>query len=383
MPVPASPLLRVVPAILGLLGLTLAHHASAEDALQATSEYAAQKAELEAMLSTRDLDLYEFNCEPVTLDRIVVKDRMGVTKSIHYLVFRLRNQIASNGTTLISQAKGYQQVLATVAKEYDQAKISSEHGSGLRIEGVEGKDAVIIERQDAHSATRKIDISVQATNEYGTRLRLLDEIPGSGPQETFNFPDLGQPSQNSVSDYVRDRVEEAMGRKLLTTDEIRSRQLPPYDPTARSEEGWAVGEVFGVVLFANLPEVGRKLTFEFRGLSNKFRIRWPETEKGKVENYLNTRFYRRTYIVHYDRPGDEYFRDQDTFKLERAGWEWLATFQRNDKRRAIAYSRYVLNNVVNDTGEGINKDIEAEFWASYEAARAAKPDRLPDFQKKP
>lgn len=344
-----------------------------------SQEYIDAKAELEQMLSKRDLEVFEVNFEPLTLDRIVIKDRMGQPQVFQYLAFRVRNQVGSIGTP-VSQSKGYNDVLTAMAAQYEQAKVTKEGGVGLAVEAADAKDGVIVERKDARSSARALDLSVLAFDEHGTRIRLLDDPLVSGAQESFNFPDLGHPLQSSPIAQVRDRVEEALHRKLLTVDEIRARKLVPFDQAKVTEEGWAEGELYGVFIFNHLSEYGKRLTFQVRGLSNKFRERWPAVEAGKVENYLDARFYRRTFTLHYEHLGDEFYRDQDHYELQRAGWEWVATFQRNAQRKLVAYSRYWLNNLTAANGDALNQPLEEEFWPVYNDRRSQVGDKLPDLQ---
>lgn len=360
-------------------GAAAANGAPAAGGAVPSQEYLDAKSQLEGMLTTRDLEVFEVNFEPLALDRIVIKDRMGQPHLYNYLAFRVRNQVGSTGTP-VSQAKGYNDVLTAMAAQYEQAKVSKEGGVGLAVDAAEAKDGVIVERKDARSAERSLDLSVLAFDEHGTRIRLLDDPIGSGPQESFNFPDLGSPLLGTPVAQVRDRVEEALHRKLLTVDEIRARKLMPFDQTKLTEEGWAEGELYGVFIFNHLSEFGKQLTFQVRGLSNKFRERWPVAEPGKVENYLDARIYRRTYVLHYEHLGDEYYRDQDHYALQRAGWEWVSTFQRNAQRRLIAYTRYWLNNITAANGDTLNQSIEDEFWPIYNERREQVGDKLPDLQ---
>ncbi len=346
---------------------------------QPTPEYLAAKAELEAMLAKRDLELFEVNFEALALDRILVTDRLGANHVYHYLAFRVRNQAGSTGAP-ISQAKGYNDVLAAMAAQYEQAKVVKGDGAALTVEAADPQDGVIIERRDARTSERSLDITVLATNEHGSRIRLLDDPVGSGPQDSFNFPDLGEPLLDVSIGQVRDRVEEVLQRKLLTLDEIRTRRLPPYDATKVDADGWAQGELYGVVVFHRLSDYGKQVTIQVRGLSNKFRERWPATEPNKVGNYLEARFFRRLFVLHYDYPGDEYYRDLDHFTLAKAGWEWVPTFQRNAQRRIQAYSRYYLDNITADNTDTLNQPVEDEFWADYAQARTQHGDKLPDLQ---
>jgi hypothetical protein len=354
-------------------------NAPAADAGAPSQEYLEAKAQLEEMLAKRDLEVFEVNFEPLTLDRIVIKDRLGQSHDFQYLAFRVRNQVGSTGTP-VSQSKGYNDVLTAMAAQYEQAKVTKEGGVGLAVEAGDAKDGMIVERKDARTTSRALDLSVLAFDEHGTRIRLLNDASAGGAQESFNFPDLGHPVQSTPNAQVRDRVEEALHRKLLTVDEIRARKLLPYDAAKLTEEGWAEGELYGVFIFNRLSEYGKHLTFQVRGLSNKFRERWPAVETGKVENYLDARFFRRTFVLHYEHLGDEFYRDQDRYDLQRASWEWIPTFQRNAQRKFIAYSRYWLNNVTAANGDSLNQALEDEFWPVYNQRRAEVGEKLPDLQ---
>jgi hypothetical protein len=353
-------------------------------------DYLDQKAELEGFESKRDMELYELSFEALALDHVVVADRTGHQHVFHYLAFRIRNQNANADSQPLSQAKGYNEVLAAITEQYSEAKKVTDNGVSLAVEGVEGKDGVIVQRQDAQSHDKTVDLTVFGTDEHGTRIRLLDDPPGSGPGENFAFPDQGEPSVSISSQQVRDAVEEAMGRELLSIDELRAMKLPPYDATKRTDKGWATGEAYAVAIFQQLSDYGDNFTFEVRGLSNKFRVKFPDNGPGKVENYLDARLMRRVYVLHYQRLGDEYFRDLDPFDLVRGGWEWSTTFQRNATRRDMAYTRYFLNNLTNDKDGERNPAVESEFWPYYaadrDAATAAKaqhpnlPD-LPDLEQ--
>jgi hypothetical protein len=350
-----------------------------------SQEYLDQKAELEGMLTKRDVELYEMNCEPITLDRIVITSRSGTSEVFNYLIFRVRNEISDKTSTPLSKAKGFNDVLAAIQQQFEgQVSKVDENGVKLQVEGVPGKEGTIVERQDAQIHQKKLSITVFAYDEHGTRLRLLEEPIGTGAQETFNFPDLGVTSWSAVAGLVKDKIEEKEGRELYSLDQIRTLDLPPYSPTEREKNGWAKGEVYGVAMFHKLSDYGNHFTCEVRGLSNKFRIRWPDADPGHLENYLDAKFFRRVYVMHYDRSGDEFYRELDPFSLSKAGWEWVDTFQRNAQRRSMAYARYFLTNIQSDkTGER-NTAIEDEFWPYYQDVRAAHPDKaegLPDLQQ--
>lgn len=342
-------------------------------------EYLDQKAELEKLVQSRDTDLYELNVEPLMMDEVSLKDKAGNLHVYSYLTFRLRNEIKDATKPTIAKPSRYNEILKTITEQYEYAKAD---GAKLAIDGVKGADGVIVEREDLKTRTRKVNITVVAYNEHGTRIQLLDEPVGSGVQNTFNFPDYGELARDTVLKRVREEVEEVAQRRLLTVDELRNKELPPYDASKRDEEGVAEGEAFGVVLFNRLSVYGDKITVEIRGLSNKFRARAPDAKPEEVSNYVAARYMRRVYVLHYTRPGDEHFRHLDEFELQKGGWEWVNTFQRLDQRKSMAYAKYFLTNIT-DAKDVRQPKVEEELWEYYDAVRAEKPnagEKLPDLK---
>jgi hypothetical protein len=366
----------------GLFALALAVFPLAAEERQPSDEFKRDKAELDEMLSKRDLAMFEVSFEPLAMNRVLMVDRAGNPHVFQYLAYRVRNQMASDlgGSAPISQAKGYNEVLAEVAKQHEEAKITTNNGVALTVAGPEGAENVIVERQDAQAGTRALRLSFLAHDELGTRIKLLDGTDMGTPAGQFDFPDLGDPTRASVLNVVREQAEEAVGKRLLTTQEVLATKLPPFDAAKRTEEGWCTGELYGVAVFNVLSDYGRKWTIEVSGLTNKMRIHWPETERGKVESYIDAKFLRRVQVLRYDHLGDEYFRDRDQFVLTSSSWEWLPTFQRQDKRRAMAYGRFYLANVVTDKGDRVNPEVAKAFWTYYDEQRALSPT-LPDIGK--
>lgn len=365
---------RTTSLVPGLL-LACAAFLPAEDIANPSQEYLDQRAELEAMTEKRDLDLYEVTFEPVAFDRVVIPDRLGGARSYGYLAFRIRNQVSASSAIPTSQSKGYNEVLEAIVRQYEQARVSKEHGVSLAIDGVAGKEGLIIERTDARTGTRALDLTFQLSDDRGSRQRVITDPSAPKAADDFGFADLGTTVQASVSGEVRDRIEEQLGRRLLTLDEIRTRTLPPYDAATRTDEGWSAGELWGVAVFSSLPTEGRRYTIDVRGLTNKFRIRWTPTEAGKPENYLSTVFYRRVYRLEYNVLGDEYHRQEGAFSLAKAAWEWQATFQRQDQRRTQALVRYYLNNITGDGGDTLNRPVAEGALRWYEESRQASPER--------
>jgi len=342
-------------------------------------EYLDQKAELEKLIQSRDADLYELNFEPLTMDEISLKDKTGTLHVFSYLTFRLRNEIKDATKPTIAKPSRYNEILKAITEQYEFAKVE---GSQLAIDGVKGADGVVMERENLKPRTRKVNITVIAYNEHGTRIQLLDEPVGGGVQNDFNFPDYGELSRDTVLKRVREEVEEVAQRRLLTVDELRIKELPPYDATKRDDEGVAEGEAFGVVLFNRLSVYGDNITVEVRGLSNKFRQRVADAKPEEVGNYVGARYMRRVYTLHYVRPGDEHFRHLDEYGLVKGGWEWVNTFQRLHQRKSMAYAKYFLTNIT-DAKNARQPKVEDELWQYYDAVRTEKPtaaDKLPDLK---
>lgn len=353
-------------------------------------DYLDQKAELENLVNSRDIELFELDFQPLEFDRIVIKDRLDQNRVFHYLAFRIRNQISDQTKVNAAQPSRYNEILQQLAKEFES---TPEEADGI-IKG--GNDvSALDENKPQRTHERAVNLSVIAFDENGSRIRLLDEPPGSGEQEKMNFPDQGMTSVDISYRAVRDKVEEKLGRRLCTPEEIRAKPLPVYNPEQLDEEGVAAGEVYGVVLFNDLSIYGDEFTVFVRGLNNKFRIRrageekaepsqLQETPKGELDNYLEARLLRRVYVLHYARPGDEYFQDQDRITLTKGGWEWVDTFQRVQQRANVAYVRYFFDNIVDKDNER-NTQVEAEFWPYYNHVREqhanVPPEKLPDLEK--
>lgn len=342
-------------------------------------EYLDQKAELEKLVQERETELYELAFEPLEMDEVSLKDGLGNLQVFSYLTFRLRNEVKDATRSAIAKPSRYNEILKSITEQHEYAKVE---GAKLSIDKVEGAEGVIVDRENLKTRTRKVNITVIAHNEHGTRIHLLNEPVGSGSHENFNFPDYGERSRDAVFKRVREEVEEVAQRRLLTVDEIRVKEIPPYDATKRNEEGVAEGEIFGVVLFNRLSVYGEKITVEVRGLSNKFRLRAPERKQQEVGNYLESRYLRRVYTVRYQRPGDEFFRHLDEFEMVKNGWEWVNTFQRLEQRKSMAYTKFFLNNIT-DEKDVRQEKVEEEIWQYYDAVRADKPEagsKLPDLK---
>ncbi|MCS6970375.1 MAG: hypothetical protein RMM29_05975 [Planctomycetota bacterium] len=372
-----------------LLACTAVGSAAAAVGAQPTPEYQAELAELQQMLEKRQLDVYEMQFIPGRLGRVSIVGRNGREHRFHYLLFTVRNLAVSDDSQLALRARGYHEVLQAIAKEYERARIETEHGVRLRVEGVEQEDSVVLERLESAPRTRTLLLTALATTENGTRIRLLDEPPGSGPQESYAFPDLGEPTWQAVARRVQERVEEIESRKLLTTQMLRQYPLPPCDGQSRVQasdiedasydtRGWLVGEAHVVLLFPRLSDYGDEITIRIHGLSNKIRVKFPPAEPGKPENFFTAKVLRRTMVLEYRRAGDEYDRDDDAFELVRYGYRWEPSFQRLETLRTVAYSNYFLDHITDRLGR-LDAAIGQRFWPYYEEQRERYP-QLPDLQ---
>ena len=332
-----------------------------------SKEFREQVAELRDMVETRDLEVYELDFAPSEIKRIVLTDRTGDSRVYHYLTFRLQNRVSD--ATLDQRAQGsnaYNEVLLTVADEFDDVEVD---GTSLRVEvsqDHEGQE-VVVDRSNLNRRTRRAMLSILAFDENGTRFRVLDEDPGQGPQERFNFDDEGDRSVAYSPADVRDAVEEKEGRRLLTLKELSEIDLPPYEGGELDEYGAARGEAYGVVIFDRLSIYGDKFIVQIRGLSNKQRERTPLAQAGDMEDYFNTRIYRRAYEVTYTRPGDEFYLDLSRFQLEEERWTWHNTFQRIESRHERAKARYFLQNI--EQKNKANRAVVDEFRDQYNALR--------------
>lgn len=414
-------LLLLSPALLGV-ALTAAD-VKFEDVSELgkpTKEYLAQREQLEKMLAEslsgrqRDLELYELEFTPLRMDRVIVTGRNGRERVFNYLAFRVRNQATADAAQLVTKAKGYNQVLQTVTAQYEKAKIATEGGVALRVDGIEGKEGVVLERQDAKPRERTVSLTAWCWDERGTRIAPLHEAPvtrnrgvldrdgiETAERHDFLFSDQGDATAASNYREVREAIEDRMGQRLLSLDELRGFSLPPFDGQARVQvedindpkydlRGWYVGEAYGVVVFNRLSDHGNRFTIEMHGLSNKFRpqqVVLDDATGAKPGNYLEQPIRRRTFVLKYNRPGDEYFRDLDSFDQVEAGWIWVDSYQRQRTRSTVAYSRWFLN-TVNDGKGGLNPAINGAFWPWYAKVRdeyvpkVKEPDKdLPDLQK--
>jgi len=350
--------------------------AAADDAWDKELEdYDRQREELRAMVAARDTGWFEVDFQPLSADRILLKDGAEVERVFHYVTYRLRNRVSDNAQFLIEHASNFNEVMDSIVKEHEHAVFdpSGEDGPQLRIDDVEAIEdpgmATIIDRPDLKQGERVVNITVIAYDEDGTRFRLFDPVyqgeaedgewvfdpdQQAGPQQAFDFPDHGNTRYGITYQRVREAIEEEEGRRLLSVHQVRDRQLAPYNPQVRDAEGVAQGELYGVIIFDRLPTTGDEFTVQVQGLSNKLRFQGMQVQQGTPENagevqdYFNARILRRTFQLTVERPGDEFFLDQAPLEIADARWVWEGAFNRIQRRSTMAYAKFFLDNIALD-----------------------------------
>lgn len=333
------------------------------------------KKQLEALETRngRNLDIYELRYFPGPMKQITIHDRLGDGHVYYYTTFRLRNPGIGGENKLLTEYTRYNEILQNVADEFDNIVVD---GGTLRVDTDTENDAaaVVLKRDELKSDDRTVRLSIIAEDENGSRIRILDRVPGQGPQEKFNFPDQGVRSVSVGVGRVREKIEEKEGRRLLLASEIAQRNLPVYQPGKMDEDlGTTLGEMYGVIIFNDLHVHGDTFELQIRGLSNKTRMRVPDHSPDEIGDYWNMRVYRRTYYATYKREGDEFFRDRDAFELVDQGWRWRNTFQRIEQRATRAHVLYFLNNLADSKGNE-NKEMIEKALAYYEAVREQHED---------
>jgi hypothetical protein len=389
-PMPLPRRLRALTPLLALAAACGAGEAAADQ------QYQSELAALRKLIETRDLELFELNCEALAFDRITLQRPTGSAEVYHYLVFRIRNQATDSTQALALKAKGYNEVLKAITEQFQQAKVEQEGGVRLKVDGVaDAKDAVILERQESKPKARSVRLAVTAWDDRGTRMQLLDDPVGSGTQNTWSFADVGAINRPSIYRDAHDAIEARVRRRLFSLDEIRATRMEPFDGVKRVEaddlqdakydtKGWFVGELYGVAIFDRFDDRGKKIHIELHGLSNKLRVRGPAGQPGKVDNYLEARYQRRAYVLDYDWPGDEFYRHEDAFVPVRAGYAWVDAFVRQEHRASIAFAKYFLDNIVGAEGQR-RAEVEAQWWDYYKDMRSGRQggkyaEQLPDLE---
>lgn len=368
-------LIRLLVAVLLLATLSLQSLAamSDEDLDQDILEMKQQLLALETK-DGRSLDVYELRFYPGVIRHLTLTDRLGDGHVYYYMVYRLRNPAPGDTKKLEEEYSRYNEILQNVADEFVDVVVE---GGRLTVATDTADDsiAVVLDRKELERRERTVRLSIIAYDENGSRIRILDRVPGKGPQEEFNFPDEGVRSINIGVNRVRERIEEREGRRLLLASEIAQRKLPVYTPGQYDEDGNVRGEVHGVVIFDNLSINGDTFEVQVRGLSNKTRVSVPEHESDEIADYWNMRIKRRTYFITYERRGDEYFRGRDPFKLVDQGWRWRNTFQRIEQRSTMAHVKYFFNNLSDASGNE-NEEVVQQGLEYYNAVRKQYPELI-------
>ncbi|MFW5846068.1 MAG: hypothetical protein ACOCXJ_07570, partial [Planctomycetota bacterium] len=328
-----------------------------------SQEYRQELKELEEMEqlgptgAVRDISAYQLDLKVDDLERIVIQDRLGGTRVYHYLPFRIRNRV-SDTLEDIDYSSRYNEVVAQIAREYQGVAVDD---NALVVDTGTEDDRLntVIDRNELAAHTREVQLTVTAHDENDTRLSTLDDVH-QGSQGRFNFDDEGERDVAIGFDEVRKRIEERLRRRLWLPSEISRKQIPPYDPDVKNQEGVAEGELHGVAIFDRLDPEGDQWTIEFRGLSNRIRGEVPVHSRDEVSDYINTRVLRRMYTTTFRRFGDEYSRDLDPWTRVREGWQWDNTFQRLGRRKQAALATYFLDNIA-DAQNQPRPDVLDEF----------------------
>lgn len=364
--------------ILGVLG---ASPLLAEEEVVANQDFLNMKKELDDMLSSRSLDVFELDFTPLAMDRILVRNRDGLEEEYHYLTFRLINRVSDNTQYLLKHTSRYNEVLKAITEQFqaEQIKLKVDpDGARLSVEGVaEAKMGVIVERADLRVLPRRVNLTATVWDENGSRIRFFDQAPYKGPQERFDFADQGAARQSSYSLRVKEAIEERVGRRLRTVNEIRTLDIPPYDAKVIDAEGVAKGMIYGVFIFDRLPVEGDTFMVQVNGLSNKLRFRTPNHERNQIADYFNARVLRRTYVMTFDRIGDEYYHDLDPFILKEHGWRWLTTFQRLRLRKTKAYLDYYFDNIRLEEERSRRQSFEYSDFRGDEARKVQEEIEVP------
>lgn len=359
---------RAVLALSVLAGASV----QAADAVSDSESYLRWKSELRQMVESRNLDKFEFDFRPMTIDRIVLPSRLGDNKVFHYVTFRLRNKVSANAEYMMQHRSAFNEVMQQIAEEFEEVTYQTEGGPRLFTEAptIEDPDlATIVESEDLKVAKRQALITASIYDENGGAFTQLEEDPATSPINEFDIEDLGEVREGNVYERVRYLIEEREHRRLLSMHEIRQMELPPYDADKLNDEGVAQGEVFGVLIFDRLPVVGDRFTLRIQGLSNKLRVHVPEHEDDQLADYINTRYKRRVYVMEIERPGDEFFLGDDPLTVVEQGWRWVPAFERIRQRASVAYSTYFLNNhplereqMVGNDPVLKNQQVDQAFW---------------------
>ena len=371
--------------VLGVVAL-----AGSVSAAEPSADYVQWLAELEGMLASRETDDYELMFQPVDFDRLVVTDADGEQRVFHYLSFLLRNTTISAEDYLDFRASSFRDVMEGFIDRDDVGDLdfATEQGAVLRVETEalerDGTSdlGVIAQRQNSVLRTRTLNLSALVLDENGTRLehfRFALDDQSEKPTD-FTFADEGKRRVSTPNEAVRDALIERYNRAVYTADDLRGRELPPYDPSIVDEYGNAQGEVFGAFIFDRLPQDGDFFDVQVSGVSNKMRTRFPDAPSGMVEDYFNVTVLNRIFQLRVDRPGDEYYLADQPIRIRDQGWRWTAAFQRLNVRKTIAYSRYYLNNAETASSGAadqalVNQAVVTEFWEHYRSQRNALSDR--------
>ncbi|MHC5067518.1 MAG: hypothetical protein ACYTF0_02895 [Planctomycetota bacterium] len=306
---------------------------------------------------------------------MLIKSGADVEEVFHYLTFRILNRASDNARFLLERATAFNEVMAQVADEYEQASFTTDSGPALVINDVEAIQdaslATIIDRPDLRVGERSLNISALIYDENGSRVRLFEEAGEAAPADGFGFDDHGETRYPTSYRRVHEAIEEREGRRLASIGTIRTREFKPFNSDVLDAEGNAQGEAHGVLVFPRLPVDGDRFTVLIQGLSNKLRFGDFEIQQGvpaepnAIQDYFNAHLLRRTMEVEISRPGDEYHLDRVGLKVVHSGWSWRPAFVRLRHRASMAYSKFFLDNVAEGGRGERNEAVEGAFWQYY------------------
>ncbi|MFW5750550.1 MAG: hypothetical protein ACOCZK_02770, partial [Planctomycetota bacterium] len=115
------------------------------------------EAKLESFLVGRT-GVYELDFEPLSMERVLIDNRIGHDRVYHYLTFRLRNRTSTSATALTPSATAFDEVMNTILREYQGLRYDQETGIKLIDESAQNlrdeRLRVIVEREDLEGKAR-------------------------------------------------------------------------------------------------------------------------------------------------------------------------------------------------------------------------------------
>ena len=110
---------------------------------ESVAQYVEWQQELEALVDNRDVDVFELDFHPLDFDRILVDDGLGNKQVYHYLTFRLRNKVSDSAKYLQENASAFNEVMASIVKEYEGVSFNTDEGPVLRVDDATDRKSVV------------------------------------------------------------------------------------------------------------------------------------------------------------------------------------------------------------------------------------------------